>query len=81
MKYAGEHDDIAAIGLRSVRMQSLDDSAVTIPNNEIRTDVTSCGNHGALDMQIAGDFYVGVHHDLVAAERLITEAIASSRYA
>jgi len=79
--YAGEYGDIVAIGLRSVRMQTLDDNTVTIPNNKILTDVTSCGNYGALDMQVAVDFRVGVDQDLGVAERLITEAIASSRYA
>ena len=79
--YAGEYGDIQAIGLRSVRMVTLDDNVVTIPNNKVLTDVTSCANYGALDMQVAIDFYVGTDQDLDLAQRLISEAIASSRFA
>ncbi len=80
VRYAGEYGDIIEIGLRSVRMQTLDDNTVTIPNNKILTDVTSCGNYGALDMQVSVDFWVGVDQDLALAEQLLTEAIVSSRY-
>jgi small-conductance mechanosensitive channel len=80
VQYAGEYGDIQAIGLRSVRMQTLDDSIVTIPNNKVLTDVTSCGNYGTLDMQVQMDFYVGTDQDVELAERLITEAILTSRY-
>jgi small-conductance mechanosensitive channel len=80
VQYAGEYGDIQAIGLRSVRMQTLDDNTVTIPNNKVLTDVTSCGNYGALDMQVQVDFYVGTDQDLDLAERLITEAILTSRF-
>ncbi|MBW2459983.1 MAG: mechanosensitive ion channel family protein, partial [Deltaproteobacteria bacterium] len=80
VSYAGEYGDIIEIGLRSVRMQTLDDNTVTIPNNKILTDVTSCGNYGALDMQVSVDFWVGVDQDLDLAEQLLTEAIVSSRY-
>ncbi len=80
VQYAGEYGDITAIGLRSVRMQTLDDNTVTIPNNKILTDVTSCGNYGALDMQVSITFFVGIDQDVDAAERLIMEGILSSRY-
>ena len=79
--YGGEYGDIQAIGLRSVRMVTLDDNVVTIPNNKVLTDVTSCGNYGALDMQVAMDFYVGTDQDIDLAQRLIAEAITSSRFA
>jgi small-conductance mechanosensitive channel len=80
VQYAGEYGDIQAIGLRSVRMVTLDDNVVTIPNNKVLTDVTSCGNYGALDMQVAVDFYVGTDQDIDLAQRLIAESITSSRF-
>lgn len=80
VQYAGEYGDIVAIGLRSVRMQTLDDNTVTIPNNKILTDVTSCGNYGALDMQVTITFFIGVDQDVELAERLITEGILTSSY-
>ena len=80
VQYAGEYGDIQAIGLRSVRMVTLDDNVVTIPNNKVLTDVTSCGNYGALDMQVAVDFFIGTDQNVDLAQRLITEAITSSRF-
>ena len=78
--YAGEYGDILQIGLRSVRMRTLDDNIVTIPNNKVLTDVTSSGNYGELDMQVAMSFYIGIDQDVDLAERLVKESILSSRY-
>ena len=78
--YAGEYGDIIQIGLRSVRMNTLDHNVVTIPNNKVLTDVTSCGNYGALEMQVAMDFFIGVDQDITLARRLVLEACLTSRY-
>ncbi|MEM1033587.1 MAG: mechanosensitive ion channel domain-containing protein [Myxococcota bacterium] len=78
--YAGEYGDIIQIGLRSVRMRTLDDNIVTVPNNKILTDVTSSGNFGELDMQVKMVFHIGVDQDLDRAERLVKESILTSRY-
>jgi len=80
VSYAGEYGDIIQIGLRSVRMRTLDDNIVTIPNNKILTEVTSSGNYGALDMQVAVNFYVGADQDVELAERIVREAMLTSRY-
>jgi len=80
VSYAGEYGDIIQIGLRSVRMRTLDDNIVTIPNNKILTEVTSSGNYGELDMQVSIDFYVGADQDLEVAERIVREAVLTSRY-
>lgn len=78
--YAGEYGDIVKIGLRSVRMNTLDHNLVTIPNNKILTDVTSSGNYGALEMQVPMDFYIGIDQDPVLATSLIREACLTSPY-
>lgn len=80
VQYAGQYGDIVEIGLRSVRMQTLDDNTVTIPNNKVLTDVTSCGNYGALDMQVKVSFRIGVDQDFAKAETLVTEGFLTSRY-
>lgn len=80
VEYAGQYGDIVAIGLRSVRMNTLDHNVVTIPNNKVLTDVTSCGNYGALEMQVPMDFYVGVDQDVRLACELVREACLTSRY-
>jgi len=78
--FGGEYGDITAIGLRSVRLQTLSDNTVTIPNNKFLTDMTSCGNYGALDMQVDMDFYIGLDQDISKAREIVTEAGLTSRY-
>jgi small-conductance mechanosensitive channel len=78
--YAGEYGDIVQIGLRSVRMNTLDHNLVTIPNNKILTDVTSSGNYGSLEMQVPLDFYVGIDQDIKRAMELVREACLTSPY-
>lgn len=80
VQFAGEYGDVTAIGLRSIRIQTLDDNTVTIPNNKVLTDVTSCGNYGDLDMQVPIDFFVGVDQDIGLAQRLVREAVLTSQY-
>jgi small-conductance mechanosensitive channel len=80
VQYAGEYGDIIQIGLRSVRMNTLDDNIVTIPNNKVLTDVTSSGNYGALEMQVAMVFYVHVDQNLSQAIETIHEACITSRF-
>lgn len=50
--FEGNYGDIIAIGLRSVRMQTLNDDIITIPNNKFLNEVAVSGNYGALDMQV-----------------------------
>lgn len=78
--YGGEYGDIIQIGLRSVRMNTLDHNIITIPNNKVFTDVTSSANYGALEMQVAMDFYIGVDQDAKLASELIREACLTSPY-
>jgi small-conductance mechanosensitive channel len=80
VSFGGEYGDVVAIGLRSVKLQTLDDSTVTVPNNLFLTDITSCGNYGVLDMQIVVDFYIGVDQNVQLARDLIHEATVTSRY-
>ncbi len=78
--YGGEYGDIIKIGLRSVRMNTLDHNIITIPNNKVFTDVTSSGNYGALEMQVAMDFYIGTDQDVKLAAEIIREACLTSPY-
>lgn len=76
-EYYGE---IASIGLRSVRLITLDDNVVTIPNNKFLTDAVASGNAGALDMLIQLDFYVGLDQDVRQAKHLVEQCLVSNRY-
>ncbi|MEZ8267722.1 mechanosensitive ion channel family protein [Vibrio cyclitrophicus] len=78
--FEGNYGDIITIGLRSVRMRTLNGDIITIPNNKFLNEVTTSGNYGALDMQVVIPFYVGMNEDITLARDLIQEAASSSRY-
>ena len=80
VSYGGEYGDIIKIGLRSVRMNTLDHNIITIPNNNVFTGVTSSGNYGELEMQVPMDFYIGVDQDAKLAAEVIREACLTSPY-
>ncbi|GAA0869151.1 mechanosensitive ion channel [Brevundimonas basaltis] len=81
VEYAGQYGDVIKIGLRSVRMNTLDHNVITIPNNKVLTDVTSSGNYGALEMQVPFTLFIGPDQDVELAMTLIQEACLTSPYA
>jgi small-conductance mechanosensitive channel len=81
VSFGGHYGEIISIGLRSVRLNTLGDDVVTIPNNKFLTDAVSSGNWGALDMMVTMDFFIGADQDLARARALVEECITSSRYA
>lgn len=80
ISFNGLYGEVSAIGLRSVRIVTLDDMLVTIPNNKFLTDVVLAGSWGKLDMLIEMDFFVGMDQPVAEAKRLVEEALVSSRY-
>jgi small-conductance mechanosensitive channel len=78
--FAGQYGDILSIGLRSVKLRTLDDSMVTIPNNMLLNEVTSCGNYGVLNMQLMIDFLIGIDQDVHRAREIVLEAAVTSNY-
>jgi small-conductance mechanosensitive channel len=74
------YGEVTHIGLRSVRLMTLDDTLVTVPNARFLTDIVASGNAGAVEMMIQMDFWIGVDQDLARAKRLVEEALTSSRY-
>jgi small-conductance mechanosensitive channel len=61
-------------------MNTLDHNIITIPNNKVLTDVTSSSNYGALEMQVAMDFHVGIDQDARLAAEIVQEACLTSPY-
>jgi len=78
--YGDFYGEVVEIGLRAVRIVTLDDNLVTIPNNKFLTDVVASGNAGELDMLVQLDFFVAIDADVALAKRIVREALASSRY-
>ncbi|MGC1509891.1 mechanosensitive ion channel [Ketobacter sp. MCCC 1A13808] len=80
VSFGDTYGEIISIGLRSVRLNTLDDSLVTIPNSRFITDVVSSGNAGALDMMVVSDFHVALNADIEKVQALIHEVIVTSRF-
>lgn len=80
VSFGGKYGVITAIGLRSVKLQTLDDNTVTIPNNLFLNDISSSGNYGLLDMQVVIDFHIGIDQDVHMARDLVHEATVTSCY-
>ena len=80
VSFRSEYGEITSIGLRSVRLQTLDDNLVTIPNSKFLSDIVSSGNSGALDMMIVSHFFVSLDEDLEKVKALLHEVVISSRY-
>jgi small-conductance mechanosensitive channel len=78
--FDGHYGEITHIGLRSVRLMTLDDTQVTIPNNLFLTQSVASGNAGAVDMMIMVDLHIGLDQDLEEARRLLSEVVTTSRY-
>ena len=78
ISFGGFYGEVQEMGIRSVKLVTLDDNLVTIPNNRFLTDAVSCANAGALDMMVQLDFFIGVDQDVPQARRLVIEAITSA---
>lgn len=79
--YGDTYGEITSIGLRAVRLQTLDDNTVTIPNNAFISGAVASANAGALDMQVTCDFHIALDADLDLAMRLVEEVAYTSRFA
>lgn len=79
--FGGYYGEVKEIGIRSVRLVTLDDNLVTIPNSKFLTDSVSTGNAGALDMLIQMDFLIGADQDVRTARHIVSDALTSCRYA
>lgn len=78
--FDGFYGEVTEIGLRSVRLATLDDNAVTVPNSKFLTDSVASANAGALDAMVVIPFYIAAAEDFQKARRIVTEATSTSRY-
>lgn len=80
VSFNGTYGEITTIGLRAVRLVTLDDSVVTIPNSKFITELVSSGNFGALDMMIEINFHIDLSANLKETRRILFETAATSKY-
>ena len=74
------YGEITSIGLRSVRLVTLDDNLVTIPNGAFLSEAVASANAGALDCMVVIPVYVGAGEDFEEARRIVREAALTSPY-
>ncbi len=79
--FGDTYGEIVSIGLRSVRLNTLDDNLVTIPNARFITEVVASGNAGALDMMVVTDFHLALDEDIEKATDIVFNVIVTSRFA
>ncbi len=76
----GTYGDVVAIGLRSVRIATLDDNLVTIPSSRFLTDKVSSGNAGELNMLVQMDFFIGMDQNVERGVQILEEVLTGSRF-
>lgn len=80
VQFNNTYGEVTEIGLRAVRIVTLDDNEVSIPNNKFLTNVVASSNAGALDMMVVIDFHIAATEDFELAKRIIYEACTTSKY-
>jgi len=80
IEFDGTYGEVIEIGLRTVRIQTLDDNLVSIPNHRFLNDSVSSANSGSLHQMCVFPFWIGCNENVSAAKRIVYEATASSRY-
>ncbi|MFN1835894.1 mechanosensitive ion channel family protein [Balneola sp. MJW-20] len=76
----GHYGEVTEIGLRSIRIQTPDDSSVTIPNAEIVNNSVSNTNSGALFCQVVTSIYLPNDVPIDEIKALAYKAAITSRY-
>ena len=74
------YGEVVQIGLRSVRIVTLDDSLVSIPNGEVMNQSVSNSNSGESNAQVVSEFFLPPDIDLIKAKKIAYRAAAVSRY-
>ena len=80
VQFGDTYGEVLEMGLRSVRIATLDDNLVSVPNNLFLTSAVSSANAGALDQMCVFSFDIGCNEDFDLAKQIVYEATASSRY-
>ncbi len=78
--FKGVYGEIKKIGLRAVRLNTLDDNLITIPNSELMSNYVSSGNAGELDMMVVCKVHTSLNVDILAIKAFMYEIVATSKY-
>lgn len=74
------YGEVLTIGLRSTRIVTADDSAVSIPNSDIMNQSVSNSNSGEPHCQVVAEIYLPIDIDTVAVRETALEVAKVSKY-
>lgn len=74
------YGEVKEIGLRSVRLVTLDDNLVTIPSSKFLSEPVASANAGALECMVVIPFYLSPDADHERAQQIVRDAVLSSRF-
>jgi small-conductance mechanosensitive channel len=80
ISFGGYYGEVKEIGLRSIRIVTLDDNLVTVPSNKFLTEAVASANAGALDCMVVTRFYIPEAADHTRAREIVQDAVVSSKY-
>ncbi|MHA1539096.1 MAG: mechanosensitive ion channel family protein [Alphaproteobacteria bacterium] len=80
VSFDGFYGEVENIGLRAVRLTTLNDDVVTIPNSKFIAETVQSGNFGALDMMVCVEFHVSPAEDVSKVSEIIYETVVTSQY-
>ncbi|MBN2526846.1 MAG: mechanosensitive ion channel family protein [Deltaproteobacteria bacterium] len=80
ISFGGFYGEVKEIGLRTVRLVTLDDNLVSIPTNKFLTDPVASANAGELDCMVVMTFYISPLADHRRAREIVDEAVLASKY-
>ncbi len=80
ISFGGYYGEVKDIGLRTVRLVTLDDNLVTIPSSKFLSDSVASANAGELDCMVVMPFHIAADADFDRAREIVRDAVMSSRF-
>lgn len=80
VQFEETYGEVKEIGLRTVRIQTLDDNEVSIPNSKFLESAVASANAGELDMMVTMEFHISMTEDFEFAKQILYEACTTSKY-
>jgi small-conductance mechanosensitive channel len=80
ISFGGYYGEVREIGLRSVRIVTLDDNLVTVPTNKFLTEAVASANAGALECMVVTDLFLDGSQDHRRALEIVHDAVQASKY-
>ena len=74
------YGEVLDMSLRSTRIQTADDSLVTLPNGELLNQPISNANSGESNCQVVAEIYLPITIDTVKVREIAMEAAQTSKF-